>query len=128
MKKPFPVFGMLAMAFTIQLQAATPRRVATFPLPGNIHGHFDHLALDGQGSRLFLTAETEPSILIRNAKTGKLERTIAGISIPPSVLYRAANHRLFVTDGGTGEVGIYHGSTDEQTGAVKLKVDSDSIA
>lgn len=127
-KKLSPIFAMLAMALTIPLQAATPRRVATFPLPANIHSRFDHLALDAHGNRLFLTAESMHEVLVLNAKTGRLEHTIAGIGIPHSVYYRAANHRIFVTDGGAGEVRIYNGDTYQQTGAVKLKVDSDSIA
>lgn len=125
--KLFPVLAMLAMAFTIPLQAATPRRVATFPLPAGMHGHFDHLTLEAQGNRLFLTAESMHEVLVLDAKTGTLEHTIAGIGIPHSVFYRTANHRIFVTDGGAGEVRIYNGDSYAEIGAVKLKVDSDSI-
>lgn len=117
----------LTLAFAASLLAAPPKRVATFTLPATVHGHFDHLGLDPQGGRLFLTAETVHEVLVFNLHSGRLIHTITGIAIPHSVLYRRGINRLYVTDGGAGEVRIYNGTSYQPIGTVKLKVDSDSI-
>lgn len=108
--------------------AAAPSRVATSPLPAAIQGRFDHLGLDAAGGRLFLDAESAHAVLVLDLHTGKLLHTITGIGIPHAVLDRRGNNRLFVTDGGAGEVRVYNATTYAPEGVIPLKLDSDSIA
>jgi hypothetical protein len=47
--------------------------------------------------------------------------------IPHAIFFRDDLNRICITDGGSGELRIYNGKTYQEIGAVKLKVDSDSI-
>jgi DNA-binding beta-propeller fold protein YncE len=130
MKKMFALLMMLASALIITTvaQAAAPLRLITkFTMPSDVKGHFDHLAADLAGNRLLLTAERAHEVLVFNLHTGKYLRAITGIGIPHAVFFRDDLNRIYITDGGAGELRIYNGKTYQQIGAVKLKVDSDSI-
>jgi DNA-binding beta-propeller fold protein YncE len=61
-------------------------------------------------------------------QTHRLIHTIEGIEIPHALLYRQDLSRLYVTDGGPGELKIYDGKTYELIKSVKLLVDTDPIA
>ncbi len=109
--------------------AATPPLllVAKYKMPAAVQGRFDHLAADIQGNRLFLAAESAHEVLVFNLRTGKFLHAIKGIGIPHAILVRHHLNRIYVTDGGAGEVRIYDGTTYRLLKTVKLKVDSDSI-
>ncbi|MGH9583944.1 MAG: hypothetical protein ACRD4O_13520 [Bryobacteraceae bacterium] len=118
----------LAAGVGAAAQAAPPLKlVAKYNLPAAVTGRFDHLAADLQGNRLFLAAESAHEVLIFNLRSGKYMRAISGIGIPHAIFCRPDLNRIYVTDGGAGEVRIYNGKTYQPIGAVKLKVDSDSI-
>src|ERR1700761_6682659 len=74
------------------------RLVKTFPLPPEVKGHFDHLAIDLEGHRLFLTPEDYKAVLVLDSQDGHLLKTISGISKPHAILYRGDLGRLYVTD------------------------------
>jgi DNA-binding beta-propeller fold protein YncE len=112
---------------TVARAAAPLKLVAKYEMPAAVKGRFDHLAADVPNNRLLLTAETAHEVLVFNLRTGKYLRAITGIEIPHAILFRDDLNRIYVTDGGAGELKIYNGKTYQQTGAVKLKVDSDSI-
>ncbi len=101
--------------------------VAKYKMPADVQGRFDHLAADVAGNRLFLAAESAHQVLVFNLHTGKYLRAIPNIEIPHAIFVRPALDRIYVTDGGAGEVRIFNTRTYRQIGAVKLKVDSDSI-
>lgn len=108
--------------------AAAPLKLVTeYTMPATVQGRFDHLTADLQSNRLFLAAESAHEVLVFNLHTGKYLRAIAGIGIPHAIFCRDDLNRIYVTDGGAGELRIYNGKTYRQIGAVKLKVDSDSI-
>ena len=109
-------------------QAAEPLKLVTkYNMPATVKGHFDHLGVDLRGNRLFLAAEGAHEVLVFNLRTGEFIRGIAGIGIPHAIFCRQDLNRIYITDGGAGEVKIYNGKTYQLIGAVKLKVDSDSI-
>ncbi len=109
-------------------QAAAPLKlVAKYKMPSSVKGRFDHLAADVPSNRLLLTAESAHEVLVFNLRTGKYLRAITGIGIPHAIFFRDDLKRIYVTDGGAGELRIYNGKNYRQIGAVKLKVDSDSI-
>jgi DNA-binding beta-propeller fold protein YncE len=118
----------LAMGLTEVAWAAAPLSLAgKFTMPTTVKGRFDHLAADVAGNRLLLTAESAHEVLVFNLHTGKYLRAITGIGIPHAIFFRDDLNRIYITDGGAGELRIYNGKTYRQIGAVKLKVDSDSI-
>lgn len=123
------LFGLLFTAgTTVVARAAAPLKlVAKYEMPAAVKGRFDHLAADVPNNRLLLTAETAHEVLVFNLRTGKYLRAITGIEIPHAIFFRDDLNRIYVTDGGAGELRIYNGKTYQQIGAVKLKVDSDSI-
>jgi DNA-binding beta-propeller fold protein YncE len=107
---------------------ATPlKRAAKYKMPDTVKGRFDHLGVDMRGNRLFLAAETAHEVLVFNLRTGEYLRAIPDIRIPHAVFVREDLNRIFVTDGGAGEVKIFDGRNYKLVGAVRLKVDSDSI-
>jgi DNA-binding beta-propeller fold protein YncE len=109
-------------------QAAEPLKlVAKYQMPEDVQGRFDHLALDLRNHRLFVTAETAHQVLVFDLRDGKFLRAITGIEIPHAVYVRADLDRIYVTDGGAGELKIFDGRTYKLLGAAKLKVDADSI-
>jgi DNA-binding beta-propeller fold protein YncE len=116
------------VGLAIAAKAADPLKlVAKYDMPASVQGRFDHLGVDLDGNRLFLTAETAHEVLVFDLHSGKFIRAITGIGIPHAIFCRADRNRIYVTDGGAGAVKIYDGHTYAFLGSVPLKVDSDSI-
>lgn len=116
--------------FALKAQAGdtTPLKlVQTFKMPGDVKGHFDHLAVDLKGHRLFATPEDYKAVEVFDLRTGKLIQTIAGIRRPHAVLYREDLNRIYVTDGTVGDLKIFDGKTYNLLKSVKLLLDADSI-
>jgi DNA-binding beta-propeller fold protein YncE len=67
-------------------------------LPG-VSGDLDHLAIDSDGQRLFLTAENDGTLKIIDLKSVKVVRTVKGFHNPHSLLYLPGAGELYVTDG-----------------------------
>jgi DNA-binding beta-propeller fold protein YncE len=101
--------------------------VAHFTMPMDVKGRFDHLCADVPSNRLFLAAETAHKVLIFNLRTGKYLRAIPDIQIPHAIFVRDDINRIYVTDGGAGDLKIFDGKTYKLLKSVPLKVDADSI-
>lgn len=99
-----------------------------YVMPSGIHGHFDHISIDVRGNRLYAAAESAHQVLVFNLRSGKYLHSIRNIVKPHAILIRAQSQRLFITDGGRGQVRIYNRKTDKLVKAIPLKLDSDSIA
>ena len=109
-------------------QSAPPLKlIQTMPLPAAVKGHFDHFGIDLQGHRLFATPEDYESVLVLDLRTGAVIHKIEGIGRPHAVLYRPDLDRLYVTDGGDGDLKIYDGQSYRLLNSVKLLPDADSI-
>jgi DNA-binding beta-propeller fold protein YncE len=129
------VMGILAgfiAAYVPLLAAATdkpaPVKLVThFTMPADVKGRFDHLCADVAGNRLFLAAETAHEVLVFKLRTGKYLRAIPDIRIPHAIFVRHDLNRIYVTDGGAGELKIFDGRTYKLLKSVPLKVDADSI-
>jgi DNA-binding beta-propeller fold protein YncE len=113
--------------FTAAAEAAPLKLVAKYNIPAGVKGRFDHLGADLGHNRLFLAAESAHEVLVLNLRNGRYLRAIAPIGIPHAIFCRDDVNRIYVTDGGAGEVRIYNATNYRQIGAVKLKVDTDSI-
>jgi DNA-binding beta-propeller fold protein YncE len=101
----------------------------TIPVPGiTKEGDFDHLVVDVQGNRLFIMGEDNSVVKIIDLAAGKLIHTISDVKAPHSGVYRGDLKKLFVVDGGVGEVKIYDSDSYKPAGSIKLKDDADSMA
>jgi DNA-binding beta-propeller fold protein YncE len=130
MKKLMAIFvtTLFVLSLAGTASAADPLKlVAKYKMPGDVKGRFDHLGVDLRGSRLFLAAETAHEVLIFNLRTGQYIRAITGIGIPHAIFCREDLNRIYITDGGAGELKIYDGKSYRLLKSVKLKVDADSI-
>lgn len=101
---------------------------SSFRLSPDVTGHFDHLAIDLRGHRLFVTPEAYKSVLVLDYTTGKTIHKIVGIGVPHAVLYRADLNRIYVTDGDPGELKIFDGKSYRLIKSIKLQAHTDSIA
>ena len=101
--------------------------VQTFRVPGDIKGNFDHLTADFSHHRLFTTPEGYKAVIVLDIRTGKMIHTIRGITKPHAVLYRDDLDRIYVTDGGAGDLKIFDGKSYKLLKTVKLLLDADSI-
>jgi len=115
------------MVANAQVKASPVKLVHSIPLPDLKDGDFDHFTADVEGNRLFVTAEENSKVEVFDTKTNKLIHTIDGLKAPHSMLYRGDLKKLFVVDGGVGEVKIYD-SDYKPAGSIKLKDDADSMA
>lgn len=112
----------------IQADGSAPLKlVQTFKLPTDVKGHFDHVTVDVKQHRLFTTPEDYKAVIVLDEETGKIVHTIRGIERPHAVLYREDLHRLYVTDGGAGDVKVFDSQTYQPVTSIKLLLDSDSI-
>jgi DNA-binding beta-propeller fold protein YncE len=119
---------LCACVLTARAQEPAPLKlVQTIKLGAEIKGHFDHFGIDLKGQRLFVTAEDAKAVLVYGLNDGKLIHTIGNISRPHAVLIRDDLNRIYVTDGGTGDLKIFDGSTYSLISTVKLELDADSI-
>lgn len=100
--------------------------IGHYELTGAPAGHFDHVAVDLGGHRLF-AADEGGAVEVVSLTTGKLIHSITAVQEPHAVLYRGDVNRLYVTDGGAGLLRIFDGTTYKQTGSVKLWDDADSV-
>jgi len=124
----FCTTALCATFFTTRAQESAPLKlVQTIQLAADIKGHFDHFGIDLKGQRLFVTAEDAKSVLVYGLSDGKLIHTMGDISRPHAVLVRDDLSRIYVTDGGTGDLKIFDSKTYALLNTVKLKLDADSI-
>jgi DNA-binding beta-propeller fold protein YncE len=124
------LFGTALCAFFFSARAQEPaplKLVQTIKLSADIKGHFDHFGIDLKGQRLFVTAEDAKSVLVYGLTDGKSIHTIGDVSRPHAVLIRDDISRIYVTDGGTGDLKIFDSKTYALLNTVKLKLDADSI-
>jgi DNA-binding beta-propeller fold protein YncE len=120
--------AIVAVGLVPPARSADPvKLVAKYNMPADVKGRFDHLGVDLRGQRLFLTAETAHEVLVFDLGTGKFIRAITGIAIPHAIFCREDLNRIYITDGGAGELKNVDGKTYQLLGAARLKVDADSI-
>ncbi len=92
--------------------------VETIPLPGD--GYMDHLAVDVQGQRLFVSGEAAKSLIIVDLRAGKVIHETKGLSaMPKKPFYLPETDEVWTTLTDSSVVAI-SGSTYEVVKTVKL--------
>lgn len=105
----------------------TPLRlVNTIPLP-DVIGRIDHMAVDIEGGRLFLSALSNNSLEVLDVRSFKHIRSIRGLSEPQGVLYISEFQKILVTNGGDGSCKIFDGKSFRLTYVVNFSSDADNI-
>jgi sugar lactone lactonase YvrE len=99
------------------------RLVETIPLPGD--GYMDHLTVDAQGQRLFISGEATKSLLVVDLRAGKVIHETRGLAaMPKKPFYLADTNEVWVTLTDSSVVAI-SGTTYEATKTVKLSAFGD---
>jgi DNA-binding beta-propeller fold protein YncE len=116
------------LAFLPNLSAQGPplKLVGAIPMPG-VRGRIDHLSVDLKGRRLFVSALGNDTVEVLDLTSGKDIHSIAGMHEPQGVFYVPASNKIFVANGGDGDVRILDGSSYKQLSTVRLSSDADDI-
>jgi DNA-binding beta-propeller fold protein YncE len=123
------VTAVLVLIGGLWAQSKAPLELKqTIPVSGlTKEGDFDHFVADVQGNRLFLMGEDNSVVEIIDLAAGKLIHSISDVKAPHSGVYRGDLKKLFVVDGGVGEVKIFDSDTYKPAGTIKLRDDADSM-
>jgi DNA-binding beta-propeller fold protein YncE len=115
-----------AAAETTQQEKVPLKLVQSIPLPDLKDGDFDHLSIDLEGKRLFVTAEENGKVEVFDTDSNKLIQTIADLKAPHSMLYRGDLKKLFVVDSDLGEVKVYDTTNYNLVDSIKVREGADS--
>ena len=99
---------------------------ATIPL-GRVSGRIDHLAIDLSRKRLYVAELGNDSVGVVDLRSGKLLRTLTGLSGPQGLVYVPATDQLYVANAGDGSVRIFNGSDMSPAGLIALGNDADNL-
>jgi DNA-binding beta-propeller fold protein YncE len=122
--------AFVAVLVTVAMQGQTlaPLQLsAEWKMPADVHGHFDHFAIDVSGHRLFATPEDYRAVVVFDTRTGDLIHTITGIERPHAILFRGDINRLYVTDGEAADLKVFDSNSYERIQSIKLREDADGI-
>src|SRR6202047_3304027 len=92
--------------------------VETIPLPGD--GYMDHLTVDVQGQRLFISGEAAKSLITVDLASGKVIHETTGLSaMPKKAFYLPESNEIWITLTDSS-VAVIRGTTYEVVKTVKL--------
>src|SRR5207245_8529968 len=110
MKKLTPIICILLMAFVLKAQGQQAAGqqlptmhmsgllglVETIPLPGD--GYMDHLTVDVQGQRLFISGEAEKTLITVDLRAGQVTHVTKGLAaMPKKPFYLPESDEVWVT-------------------------------
>jgi DNA-binding beta-propeller fold protein YncE len=98
----------------------------TIPLP-HVQGRIDHMSIDTQGQRLFVSALGNNTLEVIDLKDGKRSETISGVQEPQGVLYVASNNRLYVANSKDGTVKVFDGTSLKLLKTIAYGEDADNL-
>jgi DNA-binding beta-propeller fold protein YncE len=121
-------FLLLLSPFVLPAQENPPvELVSTIPLPQLHPGDFDHFVVDVQGKRLFACAVDNSNVLVIDLTKHEVIHTIDDLEAPHSGVYRPDLKKLFVVDGGLGEVKMYDTITYKPAGSIHVRKEANSV-
>lgn len=118
-----------SLATTVPARAAEEpplERVRTIPMPG-IKGRIDHMAVDVEGSRLFVAALGNNTLEVLDLKRGVGLHTIAGLHEPQGIAFLPRSDRIVVASAGDGSCRFFDGQSYRPIASVDCKEDADNI-
>ena len=114
-----PIWAYAQEGTTLQL-------LQTIPLP-HVDGRMDHMAVDLQGQRLFVTALGNNTLEVLDLKAGTRLHTITGLHEPQGVVFLPESNIIVVSNGQTGTCDLFDGTAFQHRNAVTLTSDADNI-
>ncbi len=99
----------------------------TISMPG-VKGRLDHLDVDVQDQRLFVSGLENGSVEVLDLRTGKWLRRIPGFKKPQGIAYVAALNKLFVASGDDGMVRVFRGDTFALLDSIQLELGPNRVA
>src|SRR5215213_9517820 len=127
------VVGCASQTTTSQSDETSPTRassaleqVQAIALP-NVSGRIDHMALDPEGSRLFVAALGNKTLEVVDLKAGKVTDEIKGLKEPQGVVYIPEDNKLLVTNGDGDTLDIYDAQSLKLLSQVVLGDDLDNV-
>jgi YVTN family beta-propeller protein len=110
-----------------QTAAGAPLVLETKIPLGQVSGRIDHLGIDVKRQRLFVAELGNNSLGVVDLATGKVLRTITGLSEPQGVAYVPFADSVFVANAGDGSVHILRGDDLAPIGRIELGEDADNV-
>src|SRR5215217_1632077 len=101
-------------------------QVQAIELP-NVSGRIDHMALDPEGSRLFVAGLGNNTLEVIDLNAGTVTDEIKGLKEPQGVAYVPEDNKLLVTNGDGDTLDIYDGQSLKLLNQVVLGDDPDNV-
>jgi DNA-binding beta-propeller fold protein YncE len=103
------------------------RLVARIALPG-VRGRIDHMAVDGEGKRLFVAALGNDTVEVVDLVKRVWERSLEGVGKPTGVAWLPHAKRLAVASGRDGTLAFYDGDASlGREAVVAVGADADNV-
>src|SRR5438067_1041130 len=83
--------------------------IQTIPLP-SVSGRIDHMDIDVNGQRLFVSELGNNSVDVIDLKAGKRITSMDGLDEPQGIAFIQDENKIFVANGGDGTVQIFDSS------------------
>src|SRR5215831_21149418 len=118
---------LLLSATLVRAQSTEPLKLEKkIELP-DVRGRIDHMSIDVQRQRLFVSALGNNTIEVIDLKAGKRANTISGLGEPQGALYVASDDRLYVASSKDGTVKIFDGTSLKLLKTVDYGDDADNL-
>jgi hypothetical protein len=124
--KIFRLLGWVLVLFSVAQAEPLAVLRRTIPLP-DVQGRIDHFALDAAGERLFVAALGNHTVEVIDLRAGKVTRSLTGFQEPQGIAYVSEVKRLYVADGGDGEVHVFDGENLTAITMIPFGDDADNL-
>jgi DNA-binding beta-propeller fold protein YncE len=126
------VSGCIALAVLGSVPTAAQPTEAPLQLEskiplGAVRGRIDHMAIDLDRRRLFVSELGNDSVGVVDLDAGKVVHRLGGLKEPQGVGYLARGDTLFVANGGDGLVRLFQGPDYAASGRIDLGDDADNV-
>jgi DNA-binding beta-propeller fold protein YncE len=105
---------------------STLEQMQSIQLP-DVAGRIDHMTIDSQDGRLFVTALGNDTLEVIDLNAGKPTDEIRGLKEPQGVAYVPEGNKLLVTNGEGDTLDIYDGQSLKLLNQVVLGDDTDNV-
>jgi WD40 repeat protein len=135
-RKVLDISTLAILGLAIAATAAAPaqeetnpplRLLETISMPG-VKGRLDHMDVDVQGQRLFVSGLENGSVEVVDLQAGKWLRRISGFKKPQGIAYVAALNKFFVASGDDGMVRIFRADTFALLNSIQLELGPNRVA
>ena len=127
MKMASLVFLVGVLVFPVAIQAGEPLRfIQKIHLP-SVEGRIDHMSVDVQGQRLFVSALGNNTLEVLDLQAGKRLTSLTGLREPQGVFFVPKDNKIFVANGDDGTCRVFDGSSYKLLATVNFSSDADNI-